>query len=65
MSAVSIECRGWKEICEFIGVNDKRTAKKKLRALKLLAYEDGRPILNKQLYIFKSQERNALQGIKK
>lgn len=52
-----IECRGWKEICEFLGVS-KPTAKKILKARGLLVREFGRPVLNVEAYNRSSQSNH-------
>lgn len=54
-----IECRGWKNICPFLGVKDKATAKKILKRHGLLAYEHGRPILNCEAWRIASFERHT------
>jgi len=51
----AIDCpdvRGASDICMFLGysVNSWKHLKKKLMKLKLLSYEDGRPVLNKKRY---------------
>jgi hypothetical protein len=40
-----IDCRGWKEICAFLGVS-KNTAKKILKRHKLLRHDGGKPLLS-------------------
>lgn len=46
----AIEYRGWKEICALLNVRDKRTAKKILQRLNLLAYDGAKPVLSVDLY---------------
>jgi len=53
-----IEVRGWKEICEFLGVGDFRTARKILAEKNLLIYECGRPVLNIEAYRIASIQKH-------
>jgi hypothetical protein len=48
--------RGWKDICKFLQVKDKKTAKGRLERLDALNYEFGRPILFKEDYLTKQAE---------
>jgi hypothetical protein len=57
MKIEPIVCRGWKSICNFIGVKDKRTAKKELTRIGLLNYEFGRPVLSREVYLKVKEER--------
>jgi hypothetical protein len=40
-----VDCRGWKEICAFLGVT-KPTAKKILKRHNILRHDGGRPLLS-------------------
>ena len=53
-----IECRGWKEICEFLRVKDFRTAKKILNKHDLFTKENGKPVLNTYTYFKVSAKRH-------
>jgi len=46
----NLEVRGWKEICAFLRVKDKRTARRRLDRMGLLIYEGRKPVLMKWLY---------------
>lgn len=60
MAIEPIVCRGWKSICGFLGIKDKRTAKKELLKLDLLNYEFGKPILYRETYL-KLKEEQIIQ----
>ena len=53
-----VEYRGWKEICNFLGVKDFRTAKKILDNHGLFEKENGKPILNAYVYFKISTKRH-------
>lgn len=63
MTVRDIEVRGWKEICGFL-IMSKPTAKKKLKKMKLLCYDDGVPVLNIEAYRIASLERHNGEGEK-
>lgn len=50
MTVKEIEVRGRKEICEFFGVKNWFTAKRRLKRLDLLTHEGGKPVLNIEAY---------------
>ncbi len=54
-----IEYRGWKEICPFLGVKYKFTARRRLKSLSLLVYEGNRPVLNAEAYRLASLKRHV------
>lgn len=62
-----IECRGWKEICEFLGVSSKITAKGILLRLNILTYDGNKPVLNVIAYQKASLKRiiRQIEGGKK
>lgn len=53
-----IELRGWKEICRFLNVRNKRTARRILANMELLAYEGKSPVLNRSCYVQASLARH-------
>lgn len=55
------ELRGWKEICEFLNVKHKKTARRILDGLKLLAYDVRTPVLNKSAYMKVSYGRHLVE----
>lgn len=60
----TVECpevRGAADICEFLGysVNSWKHLRKRLKSQKLLAYECGRPVLNKKRYAEHSYNRSV------
>lgn len=56
------DCRGWQEICEYLGVIDPKTAKKILLEMKLLVYEAGRPVLSTEAYRIRALERHNISS---
>lgn len=52
--------RGWKSICNLMGVKDKRTAKKELLKMDLLNYEFGKPVVYRESYL-RIKEENTMQ----
>jgi hypothetical protein len=51
-----LQLRGWKSICKVLDVKDKRTAKRILKKLKLLNYDERTPVLSVEAY--REKERN-------
>jgi len=49
-----LQLRGWKSICKVLDVKDKRTAKRILKKMKLLSYDERTPVLSLEAY----RERN-------
>jgi hypothetical protein len=47
---VQLQCRGWKSICKVLDVKDKRTAKRILKKMKLLIYDEKTPVLSIEAY---------------
>lgn len=45
-----LQLRGWKSICEALDVKDKRTAKRILKKMKLLSYDERTPVLSIEAY---------------
>jgi hypothetical protein len=45
-----LQCRGWKSICKVLDVKDKRTAKKILKKMRLLSYDERTPVLSIEAY---------------
>lgn len=58
MTGDRIDCRGWKEICAFLGVT-KPTAKKILKRHGILRRDGDRPILVKDEYYAKITARKG------
>ncbi|MBF0342773.1 MAG: hypothetical protein HQL06_00945 [Nitrospirae bacterium] len=56
-----LEARGWKEICQALGVRTKDTARKILRSAGLLCYEGRTPVLNLEVYKMASINRHSVQ----
>lgn len=56
---VKIECRGWKEICEFLNVRSKVTAKGILLRLNILTYDGNKPVMNVLAYQKASLKRTV------
>lgn len=54
----SVDLRGWKDICVFLNVRHKNTARKILKNLGLLTYESSIPVLNKYCYMQASVMRH-------
>jgi hypothetical protein len=50
MTALQLQCRGWKSICKVLDVKDKRTARKILKKMRLLTYDDRTPVLSIEAY---------------
>ena len=50
MTAIQLQCRGWKSICKVLDVKDKRTARKILKKMRLLAYDEKTPVLSIEAY---------------
>ena len=57
MTFQRVELRGWKEICSFLGVRQKITAKRILLNLNLLNYDGNKPVLNVTSFQIASAER--------
>ena len=45
-----LQLRGWKSICKVLDVKDKRTAKRILKKMRLLAYDERTPVLSLEAY---------------
>jgi len=45
-----LQLRGWKSICRVLDVKDKRTAKRILKKMKLLNYDERTPVLSVEAY---------------
>jgi len=56
MTALQLQCRGWKSICKVLDVKDKRTARKILKKMRLLTYDDRTPVLSIEAYREKELE---------
>jgi len=56
MTALQLQCRGWKSICKVLDVKDKRTARKILKKMRLLTYDDRTPVLSIEAYRKKELE---------
>ena len=52
------EVRGWEDILKFLGVKDRRTGIKILKARGILLHENGKPILNKEVYKMSSYQNH-------
>ena len=59
-----IECRGWKEICEFLNVHSKVTAKGILSRLNVLTYDGNKPVMNVLAYQ-KASLKRTVESLKK
>jgi hypothetical protein len=51
-----LQLRGWKNICKVLDVKDKRTAKRILKKMKLLKYDEKTPVLSIEAYRNKEME---------
>lgn len=51
-----LQLRGWKSICRVLDVKDKRTAKRILKKMKLLKYDEKTPVLSIEAYRNKEME---------
>jgi len=51
-----LQLRGWKSICKVLDVKDKRTARKILKKMRLLTYDDRTPVLSVEAYKQKEME---------
>jgi hypothetical protein len=56
MTAIQLQCRGWKSICKVLDVKDKRTAKRILKKMKLLQYDEKTPVLSIEAYRLREKE---------
>ncbi len=54
-----IEYRGWKEICPFLGVKCKSTARRRLKDMHLLVYDGGKPVLNVEAFRLASLQQHV------
>jgi hypothetical protein len=56
MTAIQLQLRGWKSICKVLDVKDKRTAKRILKKMRLLVYDEKTPVLSIEAYHQKEME---------
>lgn len=55
--------RGWKQICPFVGYSSYRPARKHLKKLGLLFYENRRPVLSVDAYRLEMIRRQMPQNV--
>jgi hypothetical protein len=51
-----LQLRGWKSICKVLDVKDKRTAKRILKKMRLLVYDEKTPVLSIEAYRERERE---------